>query len=112
MSTTTSAAASRTASAATSTAVSTPAGGKLLNVTIKRRSITPPPASIELHQGQTLRLVVTCDHDDELHAHGFDKEVTLKAGQPTTLDLTATDPGVYEVETHHPELKLFSVMVR
>lgn len=97
---------------ASPTSEAVPASTKVLRVTIKGRTITPAPANVELAAGKTLRLVVTSDHDDQLHAHGFDKEVTLKAGQPTALDLTATDPGVYEVETHHPELKLFSVLVR
>jgi hypothetical protein len=55
---------------------------------------------------------VTSDHDDELHAHGFNKEVPLKAGQPTTLDLTTTQPGIYEVETHEPPLRLLRIVVR
>ena len=45
-------------------------------------------------------------------AHGFDEEATLKAGVPTTLRLTPTEPGVYEVETHEPALTLLSIAVR
>jgi hypothetical protein len=89
-----------------------PPGTKVLRVTIKGRTVTPAPASIELAKGKTLRLIVTSDHDDELHAHGFEKEATLKAGKPTTIDLRGTEPGVYEVETHHRALRLLNVVVR
>jgi plastocyanin len=85
---------------------------KRLEVTITGSTVTPAPAQVELPVGATLELVVTSDHDDELHAHGFDVEATLKAGVPTTLRLTATEPGVYEVETHEPALTLLSVAVR
>ncbi len=85
---------------------------KRLEVTITGTTVTPPPAQVEVPIGTTLELVVTSDHDDELHAHGFDAEATLKAGVPTTLRLTATEPGVYEVETHEPALTLLSIAVR
>ena len=83
-----------------------------LEVTVKDGVVTPEPTQVELPVGATLELVVTSDHDDELHAHGFDQEATLRAGVPTTLRLTATEPGVYEVETHEPPLTLLSVAVR
>ena len=91
---------------ATATAV------KTLAVTITGTTVTPAPAQVDLRIGEALDLTVTSDHDDELHAHGFDDEATLKAGVPTTLRLTATEPGVYEVETHEPALTLLSVAVR
>jgi hypothetical protein len=57
-------------------------------------------------------LVVTSDHDDELHAHGFEVEQEIKAGVPATIALTGKEPGVYEVELHHPALTLLTVAVR
>jgi hypothetical protein len=104
---------------------STPAGGLAaptgvastgtvgrLQVTVTGSTVTPAPAQVDLPMGSTLVLVVTSDHDDELHAHGFDVEAPLKAGVPSTLRLTAKHPGVYEVETHEPALTLLSVAVR
>ena len=85
---------------------------KRLAVTISGSTVTPPPAQVDLPVGDTLELVVTSDHDDELHAHGFDQEATLKAGVPTTLRLTAKETGLYEVETHEPPLTLLTVAVR
>jgi plastocyanin len=85
---------------------------RTVTITVNGKQVSPPPAVVQVRQGQTLRLVVTSDHDDELHAHGFDEEARLKAGTPTTLRLTATQPGVYEVETHDPALTLLTVAVR
>ena len=85
---------------------------KRLEVTVTGTTVTPAPAQVDLPVGSTLELVVTSDHDDELHAHGFDQEAQLKAGQPTTLRLTAKDAGLYEVETHDPALTLLTVAVR
>lgn len=83
-----------------------------LEVTVTGTTVTPAPAQIDLPVGSTLELVVTADHDDEVHAHGFEVEAPLEAGVPTTLRLTAREPGVYEVETHEPALTLLSVAVR
>jgi len=81
-------------------------------VTVTGSNVTPAPAQVDLPVGQTLTLVVTSDHDDELHAHGFEVETELKAGVPATVTLTGKDPGVFEVETHHPALTLLTVAVR
>ena len=83
-----------------------------LAVTVTGSTVTPAPAQLELPVGATLELTVTSDHDDELHAHGFEAEAPLKAGVPSTVRLTASEPGVYEVETHDPALTLLTVAVR
>lgn len=81
-------------------------------ITIKGKSVTPAPATVDLKIGETLTLVVTSDHDDELHAHGFDVETKLVAGAPTTVLLTGKQAGLYEVETHETPLRLLMVAVR
>lgn len=103
---------SSTSASGGSAAPATPAKLRVIRVTIHGQNVSPAPDNIEIPLGTTVRLVVTSDHDDELHAHGFEVERTLKAGTPTTLDLTATDPGVYEVETHHPPLTLMHLVIR
>lgn len=83
-----------------------------LLITITGRKVDPAPSTVTLAVGQSLTLVVTSDHDDTLHAHGFDVEKVLVAGQPTTVTLTGKAPGSYEVETHDPELRLLVVDVQ
>lgn len=82
------------------------------SIAIKGKSVTPAPATVDLKIGETLTLVVTSDHDDELHAHGFDVETKLVAGAPTTVLLTGRQAGLYEVETHETPLRLLMVAVR
>lgn len=94
------------------TGVSATGSVKRLEVTIKGTTVTPAPAQVELPVGSRLELVVTSDHDDELHAHGFEVETEIKAGVPATLRLTAKEPGSYAVETHEPALTLLTVAVR
>jgi hypothetical protein len=74
--------------------------------------VTPAPTTVDLAIGETLTLTVTSDHDDELHAHGFDVEEELTAGKPVSVEITGRAPGVYEVETHHPELRLLKIAVK
>lgn len=100
---------SSTPSSASSSA-STPVG-RTLEVTIKGNKVTPAPSTVKLGIGETLTLTVTSDHDDQLHVHGFDVEKALPAGTPVSVELTGKTPGVYEVETHHPELRLLKIAV-
>lgn len=85
---------------------------RTITIQVRGRTVTPAPAVVDLARGQMLRLVVTCDHDDELHAHGFQAETALRAGEPATIELTGDQPGRYEVETHDPALRLLVVQVR
>ncbi len=91
---------------------STTATGRTITVTIKGTSVTPKPATVDLKVGEKLTLVVTCNHDDELHLHGFEVEKELKAGVATTVTVTGRDAGVFEVETHEPSLVLMKIAVR
>jgi plastocyanin len=76
------------------------------------KKVSPAPATVDLAVGETLTLVVTSDHADELHVHGFEVEAALEAGRPTSVTLTGKAPGVYEVETHDPALRLLKIAVR
>lgn len=100
-------------SLATSTTVTSSAvSGRTVSITVAGSTVTPAPTQVDLPTGQTLTVVVTSDHDDVLHAHGFGIEQQIKAGVPATIALTGNDPGVYEVELHHPALMLLTVAVR
>ncbi len=75
-------------------------------------TVDPAPAQLDLAVGETLTLTVTSDADNELHAHGFEIETDVPAGRPTTVMLTGSEPGVFEVELHDPQLLLLQVAVR
>jgi len=88
------------------------ATGRTLAVTVRGTKVTPPPSTVDLRVGEELTLTVTDDQDNVLHIHGFDIEEDLVAGRPLTVTLTGKQPGTYEVETHHPELRLLKIAVR
>lgn len=86
---------------------------KRIEVSVTGTTVTPPPAQVDLGIGQAIELTVTTDHDDELHAHGFDgAQADLKAGVPTTVRLVGAESGVFDVETHEPALTLLTIAVR
>ena len=101
--------------AATSPATpsSTKPEGRRFVVTVQGKKITPAPATLNLAVGESLTVVVTSDHDDQLHSHGFnDLEEDVTAGKPLEVKVTGAETGVFEFELHHPELLLFKVAVR
>jgi hypothetical protein len=82
------------------------------NESVRDGKVRPKPHRVGVTQGATVRLQVTSDVDDVLHVHGFDVEEPLEAGHTTTVELTADQPGVFEVETHETELELLQLEVR
>ena len=83
-----------------------------VTVSITDGTVSPKPSRVKVPLGSTVELQVTSDVDDEVHVHGFDVEEPLDAGVTTTVELQATEAGLYEVETHETELELLQLEVR
>ncbi|WP_194916583.1 hypothetical protein [Catenulispora rubra] len=106
--------------AACSSAKSTPtaaAGGAgtgpvRISVQIAHHKVSPADAVHDVHLGDQVVLTVTSDADDEVHLHGYDKEIEIAAGKPGTIDFTANLPGIFEVETHKSNLQLLQIEVK
>ncbi|MEY9854760.1 hypothetical protein ABH935_000357 [Catenulispora sp. GAS73] len=104
--------------AACSSAKSTPtaaaggAGPVRIAVQIAHHKVTPTDAVHDVHLGDEVVLTVTSDADDEVHLHGYDKEIEIAAGKPGTIDFTANLPGIFEVETHKSNLQLLQIEVK
>jgi len=84
----------------------------VVNVSVRDGKVTPKPHRVDVKLGANVRLQVTSDDDDVLHVHGYEVEEPLEAGHTTTVELTADQPGVFEVETHESELLLLQLAVR
>jgi hypothetical protein len=84
----------------------------VVNVSVRDGKVAPKPHRVDVKLGANVRLQVTSDEDDALHVHGFEVEEPLEAGRTTTVELTADQPGVFEVETHESELELLQLAVR
>jgi len=70
------------------------------------------PAVVVLQAGDEVELRVTSDHDDELHLHGYDLSMPLRAGQTGSLRFRAGHSGRFELELHHHHLELAALEVR
>jgi hypothetical protein len=97
---------------ATSSSPASPGDVRTISISVTGRTVTPAPARVDLRRGESLQLKITSDHDDELHVHGFEIERKLTAGEPVLVELRGGQPGLYEVETHNPALRLLQIAVR
>ncbi|HEY0239553.1 MAG TPA: hypothetical protein VGC37_12995 [Friedmanniella sp.] len=72
-------------------------------ITIAGGQVTPNGAKITATLGQQVVLQVTSDEADEIHAHtgGDGYELEVPANQPTTGSFTPSQPGSFEIESHH-----------
>ena len=77
----------------------------MVDITESQGKVTPSGQKLDVKVGQTVRLTVTSDADDAIHAHtggdGYELEVT--AGQPVTGEFVLSSPGSFEVESHNLE---------
>lgn len=71
-----------------------------VNVTVANGKVNPSGSSIKVKAGQTVLITAVSDAEDELHIHGYDKELELAPGKPTSVQFTANMKGTFEVETH------------
>jgi len=57
-------------------------------------------ATIKAKAGQTVLVTAVSDAADEVHIHGYDKELPLTPGKPASVKFTADMKGTFEIETH------------
>ena len=85
-----------------------------IDITISNGQVDPNGKKIDVRRGQTIVLNVTSDQDDEIHAHTGDQgyELEVKGGTTTRGEFVASDPGRFEVESHHLEKVIVILNVR
>ncbi|MHB8572992.1 MAG: hypothetical protein ACYDAY_08565 [Candidatus Dormibacteria bacterium] len=79
------------------------------SVVIKGSTMTP--ATLTAHQGDTIRLSLVTDRNEEIHLHGFDYKFEMKAGVAQSRTFAADRTGNFEIEiedssTHLGELDI------
>ncbi len=89
-----------------------PTNIKTVSISLANGKVSPAPQRIELRKGEKLTLKFLSDHDDAIHVHGFEVERQLSAQVPAQIQLTGGAAGIFDVESHHPELKLLQIVVR
>ena len=102
-----------TSPAATPTATPSPTPEvRTIAIKLADGKASPNGTRVNLVKGEKIILDITSDRDDEVHIHGFDKEIPVKAGKRVKAELVADRTGRYEVESHHPELLILVLQVR
>jgi heme/copper-type cytochrome/quinol oxidase subunit 2 len=84
----------------------------VVNVAVKDGKVSPKTHRVKVAKGTQVRLMVTSDVDDEVHVHGYEIEKEVLAGQTVTIDFTADQTGVFEVESHESNLQLIQLEVK
>ena len=59
--------------------------------------------NIEVEKGDTVRLLVKSDVDDQIHVHGYELEKEAAPGKPARFVFKARLEGEYEIEGHQAE---------
>lgn len=68
---------------------------------IKKGKLVSGPQRIKVQQNSEIELIVNVDHDDELHLHGYDLKLNLKADELGKMRFTAMHSGRFGLELHH-----------
>jgi hypothetical protein len=67
---------------------------------VAKGKVVSGPRTVEVAVGSEVIIEVVTDRNDELHVHGYDKEVAVRPGRPGRVAFTADVAGVFEVELH------------
>ena len=78
-------------------------------VTISHGTVTPPDTVHRVKLGQRVEIVVTSDVAQEVHLHGYDKELELAPGVPGRIDFAASIPGIVEFESQSTGAQLLQI---
>ncbi len=84
---------------------------KELPVEIAHGKVTPNAKSVEVPVGTKIRLTVTSDAEDEIHVHGYDKELAVRPGKKAELEFPADETGRFEIETHETDALAYQLVV-
>ena len=71
-----------------------------VDVTVANGKVNPSGATVKVKAGQTVLIKAVSDAEEELHIHGYDKELELTPGKAASVKFTANMKGTFEVETH------------
>ncbi len=82
-----------------------------VEITFSDGSVTPNGERVEVQAGEPIELVVKADQPGELHVHSNPEQELEYGAGTTTLRLTLDQPGVVDVESHHPKVVVVQLEV-
>jgi hypothetical protein len=87
----------------TETEAEAPVEPPVTRISLKDGVIAGDVKSIEVAKGDTVRIVVSSDVEDEIHLHGYDIERQAAPGKPARFKFKADVEGAFELESHAAE---------
>ena len=84
---------------------------RVITVTVRGGRVSGEIGRVIVPLGTPVRLSVSSDVADEVHVHGYDREVEIPAGGTASVSFTANIPGVFEVELHESKRQLLQLQV-
>jgi len=87
----------------TETETEAAAAPPVTRISLKGGVIEGAVKSIEVARGDTVRIEVSSDVDDEIHLHGYDIEKEAAPGKPARFKFKADVEGAFELESHAAE---------
>ncbi|SRR6266481_2168766 len=85
---------------------------KAFVLVVKARTLISGQPVLSVKQGDTVSITITADESDELHLHGYDKQVDFATGTPATLTFVADQSGRFPFEMEGSKTDLGEVDVQ
>jgi hypothetical protein len=76
------------------------ATAKQFSFAIKQRKLDAVDNTVRVVKGDAVELVFTADEPAELHLHGYDIKLDLKANEPGKIQFNAVIAGRFPLEVH------------
>jgi hypothetical protein len=92
-------------------AAAMPQKEKIFELLVKDGKLASGPAKMEVRMGEQVTLRIQSNTNDELHVHGYDLKLPIKAGHTATLQFAATRSGRFELELHKRHTRLGALEV-
>lgn len=91
---------------ALSAAASACAAQRAVGVVVESGKPVGGSQAVRLVRDDEVLLTVRSDRDDELHLHGYNLHLHLKAGKPGTMRFTAKRTGRFSAELHKSDVEV------
>ena len=95
----------------TSVQISGPAASRVFEIVVHQGQRVSGPAAIQVREGENITLKLISDQPDELHLHGYDLHLSLRANVPAALAFQAVHSGRFDYELHHAHIELGTLEV-
>ncbi len=85
---------------------------KTFALEIRNGDLVVGESVIKVDQGGDVNIKVVSDVKDELHIHGYDKELILQANIPASVTFKADIAGRFEIELHSSEQAIAALEIQ